>query len=79
MRAFGFASAAKEVVNNLDRETLGLLEAYSAGVNDYFAKNQDREHYLFQEIGPCTRALDAGRLYLVLVAFRPVLFQERSA
>ena len=51
MRTFGFATAAKEIVTNLDPDTRGLLEAYSAGVNDYFAKNQEREHYLFRETG----------------------------
>ena len=51
MRNFGFASAAQKVVTNLDKETLSLLEAYSAGVNDYFAKNADREHYLFEHTG----------------------------
>ncbi|MHC4116934.1 MAG: penicillin acylase family protein [Planctomycetota bacterium] len=51
MRMFGFVQAADRAVRNLDSETLGLLEAYSAGVNDYFAKNADDEHYLFDKIG----------------------------
>ena len=51
MRTIDFASAAKEVVANLDRQTLGLLQAYGAGVNDYFAQNREQEHYLFQETG----------------------------
>ena len=79
MRAFGFAAAAKEVVSNLDRETLSLLEAYSAGVNDYFANNAGSRTLSVSGNGARARALDAGRLYPVLVAFRPVLCQERSA
>lgn len=51
MRAFGFASAADEVVANLDPETLELLEAYSAGVNAFFAAHEGREHYLFEKTG----------------------------
>jgi len=51
MRMFGFARAADRVVKNLDRETLGLLKAYSAGVNDYFAQHQADEHYLFAKVG----------------------------
>jgi len=51
MRAFGFAASAKDVIAKFDPETLGLLKAYSAGVNDYFAKNEEHEHYLFQETG----------------------------
>jgi acyl-homoserine lactone acylase PvdQ len=51
MRAFGFAPAANRVVANLDRDSLALLEAYSKGVNDYFAAHEDRTHYLFGETG----------------------------
>ncbi len=51
MRMFGFARAADRVVRNLDRQTLGLLQAYSAGVNDYFARHEEDEHYLFDKIG----------------------------
>lgn len=51
MRMFGFTQAADRVVQNLDREALGLLEAYSAGVNDYFAQHENDEHYLFGKIG----------------------------
>ena len=43
MRMFGFASAADRVAKNLDRGTLGLLKAYSAGVNDYFAQHINDE------------------------------------
>jgi penicillin amidase len=51
MRVFGFAAAAEEVVSHLDAETRELLLAYSAGVNDYFEQNADREHYLFKHLG----------------------------
>ena len=51
MRMFGFARTAKRVVQHLDKETLGLLEAYSAGVNDYFGQNEGKEHYLFAQTG----------------------------
>jgi len=51
MRMFGFAQAADRVVHNLDRKTLGLLKAYSAGVNDHFARHVEDEHYLFQKTG----------------------------
>ncbi len=51
MRAIGFGSAADEAARNLDPKTLGLLEAYSAGVNDYFANSAEREHYLFEQTG----------------------------
>ena len=50
-RMFGFVQAAERVVQKLDRKTLGLLEAYSAGVNDYFAQHEDDEHYLFAKVG----------------------------
>ena len=51
MRMFGFVRAADRVAKNLDRETLGLLKAYSAGVNDYFAQHEADEHYLFAKVG----------------------------
>lgn len=51
MRMFGFTQAAQRAVQHLDKETLGLLEAYSAGVNDYSANNAQREHYLFEKTG----------------------------
>ena len=50
MRMFGFARAADRVVRNLDRQSQGLLKAYSAGVNDYFAQHEEEEHYLFDKI-----------------------------
>ena len=43
-RMFGFAPAAERAAKSLDRQTLDLLKAYSAGVNDYFAQHQDNEH-----------------------------------
>lgn len=51
MRTFGFASAADEVAAGLDPETRQLLEAYSAGVNDYFSRHSEKEHYLFEQSG----------------------------
>lgn len=51
MRTFGFAAAAEKVVTELDKETVRLLEAYSAGVNDYFSNHPDEEHCLFQKTG----------------------------
>ncbi|UCF16489.1 MAG: penicillin acylase family protein [Phycisphaerales bacterium] len=51
MRMFGFAAAAERTVKTLDRQTLELLKAYSAGVNDYFAQHKDDEHYLFAKVG----------------------------
>ena len=51
MRMFGWARAADQTVQHLNKETLGLLEAYSAGVNDYFAQNAAKEHPLFAETG----------------------------
>ena len=50
MRMFGFVQAAERVAQNLDRETLSLLKAYSAGVDEYFAHQGD-EHYLFGKTG----------------------------
>ena len=44
MRMFGFAQAAQRAVQHPEPETSGLLEAYSRGVNDYFAQNGHREH-----------------------------------
>ncbi|UCE46473.1 MAG: penicillin acylase family protein, partial [Phycisphaerales bacterium] len=51
MRMFAFAAAAERTVETLDRQTLELLKAYSAGVNDYFAQHKDDEHYLFAKVG----------------------------
>ena len=51
MRTFGFSRAARRVVQNLDSETLGLLQSYSNGVNDYFAEHQLDRHYLFEKLG----------------------------
>ncbi len=51
MRMFGFYRAAKKLVGKLDAETVGLLEAYSEGVNDYIAANGDKLLYLFEKLG----------------------------
>ncbi len=51
MRTIGFAQAAGHVAQNLDSDALQLLEAYSAGVNDYFAQQAQHEHYLFTQTG----------------------------
>ncbi len=51
MRTFGFHRAAKELVGNLDAESVGLLQAYSDGVNDYFEQNGDDLHGLFEKVG----------------------------
>jgi penicillin amidase len=50
MRTFGFYRAAKEAANNLDAGTRGLLDAYCAGVNDYFSAHADRLHPLFRQL-----------------------------
>ncbi len=50
MRIMGFYHAAKELVPNLEQETVKLLEAYCQGVNDYFEQNQDQLLYLFDEL-----------------------------
>lgn len=39
MRTFGFYRAARAAVESLDAENRALLEAYSRGVNDYFARH----------------------------------------
>jgi penicillin amidase len=51
MRSFGFHRAAKQVAEHLDEESLGLLEAYSRGVNDYFGRHPDDLHPLFNQLG----------------------------
>ena len=51
MRTFGFANAAKRRVGELDTESVGLLQAYSNGVNDYFAEHGDDLPELFETTG----------------------------
>jgi penicillin amidase len=53
MRTFGWRRAAERVASELDRETLDLLSAYSAGVNASFAvqRAEGRLHPLFGELG----------------------------
>jgi len=50
-RTMGFYDAAKKLVPNLDEETVRLLEAYSAGVNDYMSANRDKLVYMFEKFG----------------------------
>ena len=51
MRTFGFYRAAKKLVGQLDAESVGLLAAYSDGVNDYFERNPDKLPDLFSKVG----------------------------
>ncbi|MHC4740574.1 MAG: penicillin acylase family protein [Planctomycetota bacterium] len=50
MRTMGYFRAAQEVAKNLDPETKALLRAYSKGVNDSLANNQDDLLYLFDKL-----------------------------
>jgi acyl-homoserine lactone acylase PvdQ len=49
MRTFGFYRAAQNMAKNLDFQTVTLLEAYCAGVNDYIKKNPDKLSPLFDK------------------------------
>ena len=51
MRTFGLYRAAQRVAANLDEPTRRLLEAYSHGVNDYFATHGDKLPGLFADTG----------------------------
>ena len=51
MRTFGFARAADRVAENLDSESISLLQAYSDGVNQYFRINADKPHPMFAKTG----------------------------
>jgi len=60
MRTFGFYRAAREVVQNLDEETLGLLQAYCDGVNRRFEEAPGDRHPLagrrgLHAVGPAGR------------------------
>jgi penicillin G amidase len=50
IRTIGYYRAALEVASNLDPDTRQLLEAYSAGVNDYVRVNRGRLLYLFETL-----------------------------
>lgn len=50
MRTFGWYRAAKALAPRLDADTLGLLEAYSQGINDYFAQHRRELHPLFAKL-----------------------------
>lgn len=47
MRTIGYWPAAQETARLLDPELRALLEAYSAGVNDYIGRHRDDLIYLF--------------------------------
>lgn len=49
MRTIGYYRAAQRVADNLDGETLTLLQAYSDGVNDYIKQHPDKMLYLFKK------------------------------
>ncbi len=49
MRTIGYYRAAQRVAANLDGETLALLQAYSAGVNDYIKHHPNKLLYLFEK------------------------------
>lgn len=51
MRTFGYYRAARAVAVRLDADTLGLLQAYCEGINDYFASHRDQLHPLFARLG----------------------------
>ena len=51
MRTYGFYGAALRVAENIEGPTRKLLEAYSRGVNDYFAAHRDELPRLFAETG----------------------------
>ena len=51
MRTYGFYHAARRVAENIDAATRRLLEAYSRGVNDYFATHRDELPRMFAETG----------------------------
>ena len=51
MRTFGFARAAQQRVAQLDAESVGLLQAYAHGVNDYFATHRDSLPRIFDQTG----------------------------
>ncbi|MCI0461869.1 MAG: penicillin acylase family protein [Gemmataceae bacterium] len=50
MRTFGYYRAARAVADRLDPETLGLLQAYCAGINDYIAGHREQLHPLFAKL-----------------------------
>lgn len=51
MRSFGFYRAAQKAVAELDADTRALLEAYSRGVNDFFARHGQDLHALYDANG----------------------------
>jgi acyl-homoserine lactone acylase PvdQ len=50
MRTIGYYRAAQKVADNLDSETLALLQAYSDGVNDYVKNHPNNLLYLFDKL-----------------------------
>jgi len=51
MRTMGYYRAARALVSRLDPATVSLLEAYSAGINDYIATHGTDLLYLFKSAG----------------------------
>jgi len=51
MRVIGWHRAAAELVDNLDEETVRLLQAYSDGVNAFVTGHRDELLYLFDKLG----------------------------
>lgn len=51
MRTMGYYRAADALVSRLDRSTVSMLEAYSAGINDYIADHRMDLLYLFKSTG----------------------------
>lgn len=50
MRTIGYYRAAQKVAENLDAESLNLLQAYSEGVNDYVSTHPNDLLYLFERL-----------------------------
>ena len=51
MRTMGYHTAAQALVSRLDSATVGLLEAYSAGINGYIFSHRADLLYLFNRTG----------------------------
>ncbi|UCG46807.1 MAG: penicillin acylase family protein [Phycisphaerales bacterium] len=50
MRTIGYYRTARQVADNLDAETLRLLQAYSDGINNYVNSHPDKLLYLFEKL-----------------------------
>jgi acyl-homoserine lactone acylase PvdQ len=51
MRTIGYYHTAEKLADSLDNETIGLLQAYSDGVNDYIRNHPNDLLYLFGKLG----------------------------